>query len=126
MSSEKNKNLCEGCTICCEHITVEIDKPKTREEILKLVDYLRYKDILIFIEDGGEWNIEFKTICRQLNEKGLCKIYKNRPKICRDYHHDKCERYGEGEFYKHIFRNEKELLDFIKKNKKLNKIFLGQ
>lgn len=122
-SDEKNKGLCSGCTICCEHVALEIDKPETKEELLRLLDYLNYNDILVWIEENGEWYVQFKTKCKQLDENGYCKIYEKRPKICREYSQEECEKYGDGEFYEHLFKTREEFLDFIKKDPELSKIF---
>ena len=122
-SDEKNKNLCVDCTICCEHVAIEIDRPETREELLKLLNYLGYEGFYVFIEDNGDWYIEFKSRCKQLDDDGHCKIYSKRPNICRQYSQEECERYGEGEFFEHIFKTQKEFLEFIKKDARLSKIF---
>jgi Fe-S-cluster containining protein len=122
-SDKKNKNLCEGCTICCEHIAIEIDSPETKEDLSKWLDYLRYNNVWIFIEDNGGWSIEFRTRCKQLDSLGHCKAYSHRPPICKSYDQDECEKYGEGEFCEHLFKNDDEFLNFIEKDEKWNKIW---
>jgi hypothetical protein len=42
-------------------------------------------------------------------------IYKERPKLCRSYEAEDCERNGEGSCYKLFFGNAKDLEKYLKK-----------
>lgn len=121
-SDDKNKELCKDCHLCCIHVTIEIDEPKTKEDYEEIMWMLMHEDISVFIDDDG-WNVEFKTRCKALTEDNLCSIYQNRPKICREYNQKECVRYGDGEFYNYLFETKEDLLNYLKeKNIDLEKL----
>ena len=125
-SDEENKRLCEGCSICCEHICMEIDKPTTKDELHDILWYLMHQDVIVFFDDEDDWFIEFKTKCKALADDKKCTIYSERPNICREYSQEDCERYGEGEYYEEIFRCREEFLEYINKTPKLHWLFYGK
>ena len=112
-SDEKNKDLCKGCNLCCTHVTVEIDEPKTKEDYGEIIWMLMHENVIVYIDDDG-WNVEFKTQCKSLDKNNLCKIYKDRPIICRNYNQDECVKYGEGEFCNHLFKTKEDLMKYLK------------
>ena len=69
-SNKKNKDLCEGCTLCCEHVTVEFDTPENKEDYEEIMWMLMHENVCVFIDEDG-WNVEFKTRCKYLNENRL-------------------------------------------------------
>ncbi len=85
--------LCDRCTaLCCQYITVEIDKPTTKRQHDDVRWYLLHEGITILIEKG-RWLIKFPTRCRELTENGQCSIYETRPKTCREYSTENCDYY---------------------------------
>ncbi len=121
-TDEENARLCEGCTLCCESITIEIEKPDTKKDIDEIIWHLLHENVNVFFNNAG-WFVEIKTRCKALNGNGKCDIYISRPDICRKYSQESCEKYGEGEYYKKIFRNKDEFLGYVGKNPKLKKLF---
>jgi len=101
-------------------VAIEIDKPENQEDIDQIKWFLVHKNVLVFIDNDDSWNIQFNTPCVKLS-KNLCSIYEQRPKICRDHSSDNCEKYGDGESYKVLWKNLPEFEEWLKNNK--SKIF---
>ena len=80
---------------CCEYVAIEIDKPTSKSDYDNVRWYLAHKDVNVFIDHDKNWYIEFRSDCLEKDENNLCKIYKTRPKICRE--HGNVD--GECEFY---------------------------
>lgn len=110
------KNLCDGCSKCCEYVAVEIDKPTSKKDFDEIRWFLLHKDVWIFIDDDKSWNIQFNTRCKKLSKKGMCEYYEKRPQICRDYDTDGCEKYGEGNCHKFLFTSLKQFEKWFKKS----------
>ncbi len=113
-SDEKNMKLCDGCEDCCNHIALEIDKPKTKTDYDYIRWYLLHEGVSVFI-DEGDWFLEFKAKCRPLTKDKLCGIYKERPNICRDYSQDDCVKHGEGDAHDVCFKDEKQFIGWLEK-----------
>ena len=112
--SEVNKLLCENCTICCEHVSLEIDAPEDKEDYENILWYLLHENVLVFI-DEKDWFIEFKTRCKALTPDGLCRIHDKRPGVCRDYSQDSCELHGKGDDpYDTVFRSPEEFIIYVR------------
>ena len=110
----KNKSLCAGCTKCCEHVAIEIDKPEDGEDFRTIMWYVMHKNVYVFVDEDDEWYVEFRTTCESLQDNGLCGIYDIRPDICRDYDQSDCERTGTP--YVSCFRSKEDVINYVKKN----------
>jgi len=108
----KNKNPCEGCTKCCEYICIEIDKPENKEDYDEIKWYLLHRDVWVFIDNDNSWNIQFNTKCMKLQD-GKCGYYEQRPHICRAHSADECEKYGEGDSFKVLFKSLEEFEKWV-------------
>lgn len=109
------KNLCDECNgLCCRYFALPIDTPKDKGDYDDIRWFLCHKDVTVFVEDG-DWYINIKNKCRHLSGKeNRCKMYSNRPRICRGYRHASCD-YIEGEYdYELHFTNDKEMEEYIK------------
>lgn len=83
--------LCEHCSAkCCRYFALPIDTPENFEEFDFARWYLLHENATIFVENGS-WFLMIQTVCKALDDKNRCKIYENRPQICREYTTDKCE-----------------------------------
>lgn len=117
METNKDEEIrsCEGCTLCCEYITIETSEPRTQDDVDHLVWYLLHGS-KIYIDENNAWLVEMKKRCEALGEDGLCKIYEERPNICRDHSHDVCEKYYiSAHYFSHIIKSREEFLEFLKK-----------
>lgn len=90
---KKDCSKCDGK--CCKYVVLEIDCPEDEKDFENIKWYVAHKNINVFTDDEKEWFIEFKTNCKYLNEKNLCKIYKKRPKICKEYSVNECTFHNE-------------------------------
>ena len=99
------KNSCDGCDLCCRHIAVEIDAPESDKEFDQIRWFLLHEKVWIFIDNDDSWNLQVNTPCEKLTRDGLCEYYEKRPGICRDYSADGCERNGDGESFKVMFKD---------------------
>jgi len=82
---------CKGCNSkCCKYIATEIDVPEEKEDFENIKWYVCHKNTYVFVNEEDEWYLEFITPCEHLDENGWCKIYNERPKICRDYDQEQC------------------------------------
>lgn len=114
-TDEDDKNLCAGCTICCEYISLEIDEPEALEDVEHIRWYLYHKNVRVFITEEG-WYIQFFTPCKALLPSGLCGVREIRPKICEEHDQESCERYGEGSEEEAHFTDPEKFLAWITKN----------
>ncbi|MFC1682345.1 YkgJ family cysteine cluster protein [Nanoarchaeota archaeon] len=85
---KKDCSKCKGR--CCKYVAVEIDKPETKSDFEDVRWYVSHKNINIFVDEDGDWYIEFMTPCEFLGEANKCMNYENRPEICREYDQDEC------------------------------------
>ncbi len=87
---------CDKCGgSCCKYVALEIGKPSCKTDYDQVRWYLAHKNVGVFVDHDKKWFVEFRTLCEKQDEKGLCEIYSDRPKICRDYALEE----GDCEFY---------------------------
>ena len=109
------KNLCKECSgLCCRYFALPIETPETKEDYDDIRWYLCHEGITVFVEDG-DWYINIKNKCRHLSRNdNNCKIYPDRPRICREYSTDNCD-WVDGEYdYDLHFTNDKQMQEYIK------------
>jgi len=109
----KDKNPCQGCSYCCEYVALEIDKPNTEKDFNFILWYVIHKDVWVYVDEEAEWYIQFNTPCDKLQDDRRCGYYPERPQICRDYEAVSCSRYGGDPEEKYMFKNEKDLYDYL-------------
>ncbi len=119
---ERNKHLCEGCSLCCEHVTIHINKPRKKSDFDEIIWYVLHHNVYVFIDGDGDWFVEFRTPCSGLGKNQLCTTYKERPDVCREYNQDECEKNGEGEYYTEFFRSKEDIMMWMKKNTRIRGI----
>jgi uncharacterized protein len=122
-TKKTSNNLCEGCGgRCCRYIAFPLDNPETKKDYDDIRWYLCHKGISVFVEDG-QWYASISTNCRHLcSDTGKCKIYDNRPKICREFDPSGCEYRSEEYGYELHFTDDKQMQDYIKIKFDNNKI----
>jgi Fe-S-cluster containining protein len=106
---------CKKCTaLCCRYFALPIDTPKDKGDYDDIKWFLCHKGITVFVEEG-DWYINIKNKCRYLTDKEhRCRIYKKRPRICRQYRHSNCD-YVEGKYdYELHFTRPKQMEEYIK------------
>lgn len=116
--SERNKELCHQCDECCRYVAVEIDRPKTKTDYDHLIWQLLHDNVNVYVDWENDWYVEFITPCSALDKKTkLCRIYNNRPKICRDFHQNDCLKYNHDPVEKFYFKTADDLKKYLKKRK---------
>lgn len=82
---------CKQCSAkCCRYFALQIDTPTTRNEFQNVRWYLAHNNVAIFIDDGM-WFLEVFSECKYLTPDHRCKVYDNRPEVCRDHSSTNCE-----------------------------------
>ena len=91
----ENSTTCDECPVlCCKYVAMEIDTPENLEDFEDIKWYTAHKNVNVYVEEDGTWNVEFLTPCEHLSDNGRCMIYENRPSICREYEQDECTFYN--------------------------------
>jgi len=83
---------CAKCkkSICCNSINQKVDAPKTIYDFDHLLWQVSHENINIFKDSDG-WFLHIHSRCDHLGDKGACRIYDERPMVCREYDNDYCE-----------------------------------
>ena len=107
---------CTECGKCCTYVALEIDPPTRPRFVTEILWYLYHDKVSIYVDGTNEWCVQFETRCRNLDDDLLCKIYAERPHICRSFDNETCEVNGqEGETF--TFRTPEEFLDYLKRER---------
>ena len=81
-----NCAICKGA--CCESFQLKFG----REQLVNTdPDFIRFLSMRPIPDDG--FAIRFEIACENLTPEGLCKIYDDRPQMCRDFEigSERCE-----------------------------------
>ena len=87
---KKPKNACKQCGRCCGYFCVELDAPSSKSDIDDYAWILAHEGVAIHIE-SGDWHLMVRAKCKFLQGNSGCKIYNDRPRICRQHEPDACE-----------------------------------
>lgn len=121
--NDKNKELCDGCSDCCNYIAVQIDKPTAKKDFDNIIWFLLHKNVYVYIDFENDWYLEFITPCEALDDKTkLCADYENRPQVCRNYSQKDCTHYNNEPAEKKYFKTVGEFKKYLK-GKKINYSF---
>jgi len=118
---------CTECARCCTYVAIEINAPATARYATDILWYLYHENVSVFLDDDGEWTLQFETRCRNLRDDRLCAIYERRPHVCRDFDNTRCEVNAPGG---RSFREPAEFLDYLKAKRpkvwrKIEKEYVG-
>lgn len=107
---------CEKCNAeCCRYVAAEIDKPEKEKDFDEIKWFVSHKNVHVYVDEEGDWYVEFLTPCRFLGKNNKCLNYENRPKLCKDYEHDECTFYNEYT-EKHRFKTIKDIEKYMKEH----------
>jgi Fe-S-cluster containining protein len=89
---------CEDCGgKCCRYVAVELDDPTSKSDFEDMVYYLLHESVKIAVvvedDEASTWYLEFRGVCRYLDDEGRCTIYEQRPRVCRDHAVEECEHH---------------------------------
>jgi Fe-S-cluster containining protein len=99
--------------VCCRYIALPIEKPTTRRDFDDIRWYVMHDGISVFLEEG-DWYIQIRAKCRNLEADSRCSIYPTRPGICREYKAGDCDYEGGDYHYEVILRTPEEVEEFAK------------
>jgi Fe-S-cluster containining protein len=103
--------LCDYCTgRCCRYFSLPIDNPKSWNDFDSIRWYLAHGRTMIYV-DKGQWYLLVMTRCRYLTEDDRCRIYLNRPRVCREYTTDACE-YDDDSTFDKLFETPEQIWEY--------------
>lgn len=111
---------CIACKAkCCRHVATGIDTPTCKRDYDNIRWYLMHDNVHVFIDNDGDWTIEFFTRCGNLLENNRCAQYHNRPGVCRDYPEtdEYCEYENDELPYKALFTTAEEFEKYLEGRK---------
>ena len=119
---------CTDCGHCCTYVGIEIDRPTKVEYATDILWYLYHENVYIYVDGSNDWSVHFEARCRNLADDLLCRIYEQRPHICRDFDNTVCE-INDHEHEALTLRDPAVFLDWLRENKpkvykKLSKKYL--
>jgi Fe-S-cluster containining protein len=87
-----------------------IDEPTTWDDFDAIRWYLAHGRTMIYVEKG-QWYLLVMTRCQYLTAHDRCRIYLNRPKICREYTTANCE-YDEDWLFDKLFEVPEQIWEY--------------
>jgi Fe-S-cluster containining protein len=107
---------CEKCDAkCCKHVAVEIDKPKDKKDFEDIKWFVAHKNVNVYVDEEGDWYIEFLTPCEYLDKNNRCTNREKRPEICREYSQDECTFHNDYS-EKHTFKTMEDVEKYLEDN----------
>jgi Fe-S-cluster containining protein len=103
--------LCDFCSgKCCQYFSLPIDLPTTWDDFDSIRWYLAHGQTLVYTVKE-QWYLLVKSRCQYLTDDNRCRIYFNRPKICREYTTDQCE-YDEEWSFTRVFETPEQIWEY--------------
>lgn len=86
-------NPCHACgAACCRYVAVALTPPRDEDDRDLFHWYLSHAGVCIYIDKDQDWWIQVGADCRHIVRDGGCGIYESRPRLCRKYGAEACER----------------------------------
>lgn len=82
---------CLDCGECCTYVAVGINAPRTPGYATDVLWYLYHEGVYVYRDGDGDWSVHFEARCRNLAPDLKCRIYEERPHICRGFSNLTCE-----------------------------------
>jgi len=114
---KESEHPCHACTACCNYIALEIDEPTTNREYDYIRWYLFRPNVKVYVDWDGDWHLQVDSDCENLLPNGLCGVYETRPKICRDFDWNDCEKHNDDPAEKWLFATAEEFLAWFAKQR---------
>jgi len=109
-------NPCHKCdSLCCRDVSISLDTPKDKDDFDEIKWLIMHKQVSVYIDNESDWLVEFNTDCKNLDDDGLCKIHKDRPKTCYEHSHETCVFHNKETYYQVLFKTVQDVDDYIKK-----------
>ena len=82
---------CLECGKCCTYVAVGINAPRSPGYATDVLFYLYHEHVYVYRDGDGEWSVHFEARCKNLASDLKCRIYAERPHICRNFDNTTCE-----------------------------------
>jgi uncharacterized protein len=82
---------CTECGRCCTYVGIGVNPPTSPRHATDVLWYLYHEGVYVYVDGAGEWSVHFEARCRHLGDDLLCRIYVDRPHICRGFDSRECE-----------------------------------
>jgi Fe-S-cluster containining protein len=82
---------CLECGRCCTYVGVGINAPRTTRSASEVLWFLYHDKVYVYRDGDGEWSVHFETRCRHLAPDLTCRIYEERPHVCRSFDNETCD-----------------------------------
>lgn len=82
---------CLSCGQCCTYVAVGINAPRTPGYATDVLWYLYHQNVYVYRDGDGDWSVHFEARCKNLAPDLKCRIYEERPHICRSFDNTTCE-----------------------------------
>lgn len=69
---------------------MNIENPKSVSDFEQFKWYV-FHGVSVYMDHDGDWFVEVPHNCIHLDEKDLCRIYDQRPDVCREFSSVGCE-----------------------------------
>ena len=103
--------LCMHCTArCCRYFSLPIETPTTWNDFDNVRWYMMHGRVGVFV-DQGTWYLVVHADCQHLADDNRCRIYDDRPGICRKYSTSGCE-YDNDFLYDRLFESPDQIWEY--------------
>ncbi len=113
---DTTRSECASCrALCCEGLTIDIKKPRDKEDVEILMWKLQYENVGVYILNK-RWHLFVEGRCGYLGDNDLCTRYESRPDTCRRHNPTDCERFID--WYDTFFETPEELEEYMEKERR--------
>ncbi|MBN1544454.1 YkgJ family cysteine cluster protein [Candidatus Woesearchaeota archaeon] len=123
MDEDDHNQKCSACGgACCRSFCIDIDPPQDLDGFQDIKWYLFHRGVTVCLNKDGSWEVDTAIPCMHLDENNGCRIYPDRPPVCRDYTLEDCE----GDDYAEVFRTPEDIDAYVEKLRKEGKLKPGR
>ncbi len=108
---------CLACgSACCRYVIIDIPNEPRSEKSFEEILWFLFNPHTKILKEGRQWSLLVTGRCRMLADDGTCRIYADRPFICRDYPqttNEECHGPDLRNFSGRIFHRAEDLLTYL-------------
>ncbi len=114
---------CDKCFTCggecCKSVAIKLEDPVDIDDYEDFKWYVFHPGLSVYLDTDDEWHVDVPIKCKHLGRNGKCKVYDDRPPVCRDYDVRECD---EGDDSKVTLSTPEEVDSYIRKLKRAGKL----
>ena len=107
---------CLSCGICCTYVAVEVEGPTGLKAATEILWYLYHERVSVYRDEDDEWLLQFGTRCQHLLPDNRCRIYEDRPHVCRAFDEGSCEVNAASEGQ--TFHTPRQYIEYLREHRK--------